>query len=124
MKNMNETKLLPDNRSELLHLAVVDFTSVTKDSRYVVDMGNWHRPIPQSDRCAVCLAGAVIAKTLGADAHTIVSPNKFDSDTLRKLMWLDDIRTNNPYDYTRNPLKFIRWLEDYANYLAAKEGKI
>ncbi len=48
--------------SELIRLALADLLKVERDKRYVVNMGVWHIP---NGVCQVCMAGAVIAKTLG-----------------------------------------------------------
>lgn len=37
-------------------------------------MGNWHQPDPELFSCAICLAGAVLAKTLGCPRNKYMSP--------------------------------------------------
>ena len=54
-------KKLPNKPSELLKVALTDLELVEGDSKYRVDMRNWHTP--QYDKtCEVCLAGSVMAK--------------------------------------------------------------
>ncbi len=50
--------------SELIRLALADLVKVEKDPRYEVYMGLWHIP---NGTCKVCMAGAVMAKTVGID---------------------------------------------------------
>lgn len=121
---MNETKLLPDKRSELLRLAIADLQSVAKDSRYKVVMANWHSPSQSTATCEICLAGAVMVKTLGADISSFADPESFDWDTAAKLYWLDLMRRNNPYKHDDNPTEFVAWLEEYANGLEAEEKQL
>ena len=90
---------LPRRLSEVIRVALRDLASVERSRRYVVDMSSWHwastlvdgsdmRPV-----CYVCLAGAVMARTLGADRSETVGPNiartKWDE---RRLYALDAAR--------------------------------
>ncbi len=52
-----------DTLHELLALAIGDFEKVLADKRYVISMGEWHEPL-DNGKCAVCLAGSVLAKSL------------------------------------------------------------
>jgi hypothetical protein len=55
---------LPDKPSDLLQLALDDLELCEKDRNYTIDMSEWHTPSQdESEKCAVCIAGAVIAKT-------------------------------------------------------------
>jgi len=56
------TFALPDKPSELLRLAVHDAKLCARSKKYVLDMEAWHDL--DRDGCHVCMAGAVIAKTL------------------------------------------------------------
>ena len=62
------TTTLPSLPSALIRLALNDLLACERDSRYAVDMDDWHWPTTD-DRgrkvCRVCLAGAVMAQTLG-----------------------------------------------------------
>ena len=75
MKSLNKiTKL-----SELLEVAVNDYKKITKDNRYCFEPNLWHtkyKDIHKSsnNRCNVCLAGCVIAKTLDIPSHKETDP--------------------------------------------------
>ena len=62
---------LPNTPSELLSLALDDLEKCEQDTLYGVLMDAWHEPVFDEDhefqRCDVCLAGAVMAKTLDVD---------------------------------------------------------
>lgn len=76
MKNQR----LPDRPSELLKLAMADLDAVRADPQYHVDMAAWH--IPQSNGvCAVCLAGSVMANTLGLESKNAI----YGIETFEKL---------------------------------------
>ena len=62
------TTTLPKTPSALIRAALRDLRECEDDNRYVVDMEEWHRPVHYCGRevCHVCLAGAVLAQTLGA----------------------------------------------------------
>lgn len=75
---------LPTNPAELIRLAVRDLEAAEKDSRYEVNMGIWHTPKGlygfEGDKCLVCLAGCVIAKSLDADLEEWVCPEDYEED--------------------------------------------
>jgi hypothetical protein len=82
--------MLPDKPSELLTLALADLESVESDPRYVIDMDLWHKPY--RDRCAVCLAGAVIARTMGESPRVMLTVADFPEAISPKLFALNDFR--------------------------------
>ena len=49
----------------------------------------------EENRCQVCLAGSVMAQTLGADTGETLAPTDFDDHTRNKLWALDSLRTNS-----------------------------
>ncbi len=65
--------MLPNKPSKLINLALNDLERVEKDDRYIVDMEDWHVP-EENGQCFVCLAGAVMAKTLGAPIDELTCP--------------------------------------------------
>ena len=77
--------------SELIQLALDDLRKVEDDDRYVVNMAVWHEP--SGEKCLVCLAGAVIAKEMGANPETRVWPWLFNETIEHKLCALDYART-------------------------------
>jgi hypothetical protein len=79
--------------SELLTLALNDLEAVEQDSRYRVDMGHWHRPLPSEGYCAVCLAGAVLANSLGVAINEVMTPKYLEHvEAAKRLLALDDLR--------------------------------
>lgn len=68
---------LPNTLSGLLELAVQDAQKCEAlPELYRLDMGQWHTP--EAGVCVICMAGAVIAQTLGvshdADAPDMRAP--------------------------------------------------
>ena len=89
---MDLLKLKP---SELIRTAIHDLEICEADPKYNVDMGIWHNPTHLSlavndTICSVCLAGTVMAQSLGADPEYKTSPCNFDEDDL--LIALDHFR--------------------------------
>ena len=89
MKSLNKiTKL-----SELLEVAVNDYKKITKDNRYCFEPNLWHTKQyihkSSSNRCNVCLAGCVIAKTLDIPSHKETDPKEFDFRTENYLYAID-----------------------------------
>ena len=75
---------LPDTLGALLRVGLDDLRACEADAGYRIDMACWHTPDPVPDDgpvggrtagpCAVCLAGAVMARSLGADPARSASP--------------------------------------------------
>jgi hypothetical protein len=96
------TTTLPTVPSQLIRLALADLRKVEEDPKYTVNMGSWHEGDPYHDAiCPVCLAGAVMAKTIGVSRDEDVTPSdlmrfgrisKADRDA---LVALDFFRTGN-----------------------------
>lgn len=99
--------LLPDKLSERIRLAVNDAIACEQDPNYELVMVTWHTPgVHSADRnkdedkgdgpryvCAVCLAGAVLAKTLHAPRSVRYTPSMAaDFQTQVQLFELDDVR--------------------------------
>ena len=85
--------MLPNDPSELIRLAIADLEKVEQDSRYDVDMSVWHEPC--GEVCEVCLAGAVMAGTLGADVGEYSTPDDFSEGIPYKLRALSYFRTGD-----------------------------
>jgi hypothetical protein len=76
---------LPDKPSELLAVALRDLELCEQDPRYVINMDQWHLPIADG-LCAVCLGGAVLAKSLGTPIHFLTDGNlHFEANKLTAL---------------------------------------
>ena len=65
---MNLTTPPPAKLSDLLELAIADARKLDR-RRYTPMWMTWHRPRPTDGKCMVCLAGSVIAGTLGCAAE-------------------------------------------------------
>ena len=85
--------MLPNDPSELIRLAIADLEKVEKDSRYEVDMGTWH--YGSGAKCFVCLAGSVMAGTLGTDASESLVPGYFSDDDRNRLHALNCFRAGD-----------------------------
>lgn len=95
---MARTKKLPDKPSKLIRVALSDLIAVEKMKKtYRIDMGDWHAgAFEDGDKCSVCFAGSVMARTLGVKPNedAVPSASFFDADTCYKLDWLDSIRSH------------------------------
>lgn len=131
------TNKLPDKLSALIRMALADLGKVERSKKYKVDMQVWHQP--REGVCAVCLAGAVIAKELGANPDEYVVPLEYSKKISNKLFALEYARLGqiayamNPsvYDkavkkrgkpptfpsYRRNKARFKRGLRKLAAWL-------
>lgn len=88
---------LPDKPSELIRVALADLEKCENDPKYEIFMGTWHDPYPSAGVCDVCLAGSVLAKTMGFDPSVYVAPydHHLSSENSAKLSALDDFRTGD-----------------------------
>ena len=75
---MNLTTPPPSKLSDLLELAIADARRLDH-ARYTPMWMTWHRPRPLDGKCMVCLAGAVIAGTLGCSTRTSIDIATSDS---------------------------------------------
>lgn len=81
---------LPSKLSDLLEVALKDLTSVRRSKRYHVNMAVWHTPI--EGECQVCLAGAVMARTLGIEPEKDADPYNMPQRLSRPLEALNELR--------------------------------
>lgn len=86
-------KTLPQKPSELIRLALRDLSLIEKDPHYEINMSVFHSYY--GGTCAVCFAGAVMAKTLGSNFHYRVAPHDFNSKTANALRALDAFRVGD-----------------------------
>jgi hypothetical protein len=86
---------LPDKLSELIRLALRDLAAVEANPTYKVSMcDSWHEP--HGKVCHVCLAGAVMAKTLATSPREDKVPYEYpDTHTVSRLLALDYVRVGN-----------------------------
>ena len=105
---MNLTTPPPAKLSDLLDLAIADARRLD-DARYTPMWMTWHRPRRLDGRCMVCLAGAVIAGTLGCATGTSIDIATSDSadpqsttitdERWRRALWaLDSAREGDWLD--------------------------
>lgn len=92
-----KSNALPKKPSKLIRLALADLTRVERSKkRYVVDMEHYHwpnyDPCVIKDKCSVCFAGAVMAKTLDADPKIFHLPSEYPSKVCSQLGALDQFR--------------------------------
>ncbi len=89
---------LPDEPSALIRLAINDLEVIEKLPQYTIDMGYWHQAA-NGNQCAVCLAGAVMARTLKTPFREYNTPLDFkDLDVQNKLAALDHFRCGRLYE--------------------------
>jgi len=86
---------LPDKMSDLLALAARDLRAVEEDSAYRVDMSDWHFPDPYTGQCEVCMAGAVLAVTVGVDPQEEFVPDTMTLDLHKKMLAINSLRMGN-----------------------------
>ena len=89
---------LPDKLSCLLRLSVADAQRCEADPQYVLNMLLWHQTRAGEPRCQVCMAGAIMAQTLGTDPHEeeSVTWNRLEAAGLdEKLMAVNDMRNGD-----------------------------
>jgi hypothetical protein len=89
-------KSLPNKPSELIALTVKDMELCAQDPRYRLWGASWHAQ--RDGRCLVCLAGSVMAQTIGVEPSDDVSPASLLERQLitdidrQKLVALEDLR--------------------------------
>ena len=87
---------LPNSLHGLLQTAIKDIEKVLEEPNiYRVVMNYWHGPRNYYDefvRCEVCMAGAVMAKSLGASRFEGKSPASYGGSLERKLNVIDRLR--------------------------------
>jgi hypothetical protein len=83
---------LPSKPSKLIELALADLAACEESPVYVIDMVAWHHA-SEGGACHVCLAGAVMAQSLGIDPAVSFSPTSLPADVHLQLLALDLLRT-------------------------------
>lgn len=121
------TRQLPRVMSELIVLGLDDLRKVEQSKLYRVNMGDWHRPI--GDKCVVCLAGAVMAETLGTPIDSYEEPWDRDDGNVDQLLALDSLRIGDVCTAARElelpldtPAAAGEFDRDIANYHDDKEA--
>lgn len=99
---------LPNKLSELISLAYEDAKQILRTPGYELNMDHWHRYSAyqwhghsmhtiERDTCYVCLAGAVMANTLGAPREKDLSPDEMRIYVRDKLEALNEFRLLHLY---------------------------
>ena len=78
--------------SMLVTLAIEDLARCKADPRYFVDMTDWHNHGSNTEACSVCLAGAVMAKSLDVPRNGTYGPSDFYDRVGRPLQVLEMFR--------------------------------
>ena len=89
MTTINLTTPPPDELSDLIDLAIADARKLDRGD-YTPTWMTWHRRNPANGRCMTCLAGAVIAGTLGCASETIIDIAAEDSADPRSTTITDE----------------------------------
>lgn len=82
--------MLPNKLSDLITLAYEDAKQILRTPGYVLDMHLWHQY--HKGVCRVCLAGSVMAKTLGAPRTKDLTPSDMPEAVRGKLEALNMFR--------------------------------
>lgn len=82
---------LPDKMSALIRVALADLAKAERSKNYKINMSAWHNPEGEN-KCEVCLAGSVMAFSLGVQANYWMMPSDFNRPTFRKLNAIDALR--------------------------------
>jgi hypothetical protein len=100
---LNLKNELPNNPVELIRLSVANLIQAEQSDLYIINMYNWHIPLWYGNtgtptQCWVCLAGSVMAFSLGAVIYDDVSPAHFGSNE-GKLMALNSLRLGSVHSF-------------------------
>lgn len=82
---------LKNTLGELLEDAINDACSLDPEL-YSLSMTDWHCKYPSQATCSVCMAGAVIARSLGADRELDLSPAEYPREISDKLLAINALR--------------------------------
>ena len=129
----------PEKYWQLLELALADFDVIRQDPRYEINMMRFHDTSEHTNVCFVCLAGAVMARTLHAPPTETklcvdfptwqkalyaisnlalgCTPDNLDSSTYDELLrFQTPIRAqefhDNPIHWRIHMDKVVQWLKE------------
>lgn len=87
---------LPSKLSRLLVIAVRDSMKVEKMRNRILDMTVWHEPSwDDKPKCTVCMAGAVMDRTLKVDSELNCTPSS--TGEYNQLLAINDMRRANVF---------------------------
>ncbi len=131
------TAELPNKLSDLIVVALADLKACEQDDKYIINMGEWHRPMPQGV-CFVCLAGAVMAQTCKIRITDNIKPYslRFRDDSTKKFKAINAVRVGDVRsalllmgvdsneveyhvvdDYHSNPVVFVEQMNSIVEHL-------
>ena len=118
---------LPDKPSELINMALKNLNQCLKDDNYHVDMFYFHTYFMGENKCHVCLAGSVFAKTMKAGTNESMAWKLMEyPNEKNKLYALDDFRNGNIIQGLKlafsDPLKKINEKEIFKIKEKYKQG--
>ena len=89
-----ETPPAPRTLAAALKVAIADGRTLldAPHGQYVFKADRWHDGSDPEAPCAICAAGAVMARTLGASPDEEVAPHRFDGDWGWALCTIDAMR--------------------------------
>ena len=96
----------PEKKWQLLELALKDLRKAERSDKYEVHMGFWYKP---NDVCKVCLAGSVMAFSLGVVPNSTVHDREIDPEDLDKewMMALYSINDMRCGDFGSRDAEFV-----------------
>lgn len=89
VRHNTEVGGLPGCLCMLLRVAVADGMKIERTKGYVLDMSVWHRA---NGVCRVCMAGAVMAVSLGIPRNKGALPSEMGSKVQQHLYAINDMR--------------------------------
>jgi len=121
---------LPNKLSDLVELALSDLEKAEKSPDYAINMEEWHNPNSETGTCSVCLAGSVLAFSLGVNKSTYADPlNSYPHVDRPKLYALNQFRAGYVYNAscalgvrTYCPHSDMQQVSDYVSYEEDPEG--
>lgn len=92
---------LPKKPSALIRLAIEDLKKAEKSKLYTIDMGRYHSGAEYNPGtcslppCIICMAGAVIAFSLGAPPTKSLTPSDFSEEVDTALEAINHLRAGS-----------------------------
>ena len=123
---MDQKDFIALKPSTLIRVALADLVNCEQNPAYEINMASWHFPEPESGHCLVCLAGAVIARTLETPAWKQVNPASFTEKIHNQLRALNCFRVGDVVAGLRT-IGLATWRGTYArreipHYSQDREG--
>jgi len=120
MTGKTNENVLPEPGGALLKLALDDLEALLTDDGYWIHADVWHTMDVSGKRCMVCLAGAVLSRTMGVPREQNLSwptDGNFGPGDVDSLVWLDEARCGCGEDF-KDPKLRAAWVV----HVKGKEG--